>query len=329
MPLITDYRLPITGVYTLPVRRALFLYNPISGQRHNTRLRDVTVAAEVFRAAGVEAQIEPTQGPGTAPQQARAASDADFDAVIVCGGDGSVHEALQGLVNRPTALGMLPLGTGNALGNDLSLPRDPARAAKILLTAQVRPLRLPRMDFADPLPRISERSRYFIVGAGMGADAFLLYRLTLAAKSRWGMAAYYAQGWRQWATYPYPLFEVEFRADGELRRERVSQVLAIRVEWFGGFLRRLAPGASLGRDDLRLVLVKSRRRWPYLRYVTGVQFNRAWLGRDIELVYATELTCRAIEPSPRIYAEADGELLSTLPVTITMTDATVNLLVPR
>jgi diacylglycerol kinase family enzyme len=122
---------------------------------------------------------------------------------------------------------------------------------------------------------------------------------------------------------------VEFREGDQVRREQVSQVLAIRIEWMGGLLRRLAPGASIKRDDLRLVLMKSRRRWPYLRYITGVQLNRSWLGSDIELAYATQLTCRAVDPSQRIFAEADGELLSTLPVTITMTDATVNLLVPN
>ena len=105
-------------------------------------------------------------------------------------------------------------------------------------------------------------------------------------------------------------------------------MLAIRVEWFGGFLRRLAPGASLHREDLRLVLVKSRRRWPYLRYVTGLQFDRTWLGTDIELVHATELRCRQLNDDHQIYAEADGELLARLPVSVTMTDETVKLLVP-
>ena len=310
--------------------RALFLYNPISGQRRNTREREVSAAAEVFRAAGWETEIEPTRARDSAPQQARAGVERGCNAVIACGGDGTVHQILQAMVDTGAALGVLPLGTGNALANDLRLPRDPVRAARMLVAADTQTLRLPRMEFSNAVSGVAERSRYFLVGAGMGADAYLVYRLTLAFKSRWGMAAYYGEAWRQWFTYAYPLFEVEFVADGQRRREFVSQVLAIRVEWFGGFLRRLVPGASLHRDDLRLLLVKSRRRWPYLRYMAGVQLNRAWLGRDTELVYATELTCRALPDAPsRIYAEADGELLSTLPVSISMTSSTVKLLVPQ
>lgn len=312
------------------MRKVLFLYNPISGRRQDRREQSVRTAVEVFRHAGLTAEMQQTSGPGTAAQQAHAAADAGFDAVIVCGGDGSVHEALQGLVDRDTALGVLPLGTGNALATDLGIPRQPARAAERLLASQPRAVRLPRMEFATPVANRSERSCYFLVGAGVGADAQMMYRLTLAAKTRWGMAAYYAEGWRQWFTYSFPLFEVEFRVDGRLRRESVSQLLAIRVERCGGRLRCLAPGASLYRDDLRLVLMKSRRRWSYLRYVTGLQFNRAWLGKDVELVYSTELTCRLLpNVSGRILAEADGEVLSGLPINIAMTEATVNLLVPQ
>lgn len=311
------------------MHRALFLYNPISGSRHDRRERAVTDAAEVFRGAGIEATLEEMTGPGSATSQARAAAEAGYDAVIACGGDGSVHEVLQGLVNSPSALGVLPLGTGNALANDLRIPRDPRLAAQMLATSKPRAIRLPRIDFEYPVPRVSDRSRYFIVGAGMGADAHMSYRMTVAFKSRWGMTAYYAEAWKQWAMYSYPLFEVEFQDGDTIRRERVSEVLAIRIENMGGLLRRLAPGASLYRDDLRLLLMKSRSRLSYVRYVAGLQLDRAWKGSDIELVSSTKLTCRTISDDASIYSQADGELLSTLPITIQMTDAKVNMLVPN
>src|SRR5689334_13759518 len=151
------------------MRRALFLYNPVSGSRHDDRLPSVTAAADVFGGAGIETTVEAMSAPGSATAQARAAADAGYDAVIACGGDGSVHEVLQGLVNSRSALGVLPLGTGNALANDLRIPRDPAAAARMLIGAKPRALRLPRMDFEHPVPKIHEHSRYFLVGAGMGA----------------------------------------------------------------------------------------------------------------------------------------------------------------
>ena len=111
-------------------------------------------------------------------------------------------------------------------------------------------------------------------------------------------------------------------------------MLAVRITWFGGLLRKLAPGAALIRPDFQLVLFKTRSRLSFLRYMVGVWTNRPSAQSDVEIVAATECRCLPLETrnqklETRIYAEVDGELLGTLPVTITMSGETVNLLVPR
>jgi diacylglycerol kinase family enzyme len=317
------------------MRRALLLYNPESGRRRSRRLADVQAAATAFQSAGVEPVLEPTHGPGSAAQQARQAITRGCDGVIVCGGDGSVHEVLPAVVGTPAALGVIPLGTGNGLAHDLGLPTNPVLAARLLALAATRPTALPRVEYT----RLdgARDNRFCIVGAGVGADAQLVYRLTLAFKERWGMAAYYAEATRQWLTHSFPLFTAEFRGpDGQTRREQVSQVLAIRITWFGGLLRNLAPGAALIRPDFQLVLFKTRSRLSFLRYMMGVWTNRPYAGPDIEILPATECRCSeidnrqsAIGNSVRIYAEGDGELLGTIPVSIAMSNETVNLLIPR
>ena len=57
------------------------------------------------------------------------------------------------------------------------------------------------------------------------------------------------------------------RAESNRIQAEVSQLLAVRIRNFGGVLRELAPGASLDRDDLRLVLFRTRSRLAYLRYI--------------------------------------------------------------
>ena len=314
------------------MKRALLLYNPESGRRRRHRLADVQAAAAALQAAGVEPIVEPTSAPGSAAVQARAAIGRGCDAVIVCGGDGSVHEVLPAVVGTPVALGVIPLGTGNGLAHDLGLPNDPAQAARLLASAGARPIAVPRVEFTRPDG--TRDSRYCMVGAGVGADAYMVYRLTLRFKERWGMAAYYTESTRQWLTHDFPLFTAEFRHHaGEWRREPVSQVLAVRITSFGGLLDKLAPGAALTRPDFQLVLFKTRSRLSFLRYLIGVWINRPYSRPDIEVLPATECRCLALETGnrkleTRIYAEADGELLGTLPVSIFMSNETVNLLVP-
>ncbi len=332
------------GGLATSLRKALLLYNPSSGRRRQARLRDVESVRTVLTAAGIDAETLATTAPGSAAQQVRDALPS-FDTVIVCGGDGTINEVLPAMANTPAALGVVPLGTHNVLANDLRLPRNPAAAARLLLKSFPQRTALARIEYADAAGQ--RCSRYFIAAAGVGADAQLFYELTAKFKQRWGMAAYYAEATRQWATHSFPPFAIEFTGpDGCPRREVITQALVGRIAWFGGVLKRLAPGAALDRSDFSLVLFKTRKRSRYLRYMLGVWLDRPRPISDIEIVQTTSFRCLPLELSaagqslsraesrepptlPRIYAEADGELLGTLPVSISMTADTVNLLVPN
>ena len=111
--------------------------------------------------------------------------------------------------------------------------------------------------------------------------------------------------------------------------EEISQLLAVRIRDFGGVLHNLAPGASLHKDDLRLVAFKTRSRLQYSRFLLAVMFGRQTFKRNIELLDAVSVECRARDDSsPRVFAEADGELLGDLPVRIEIVPQAVTLLIP-
>ena len=90
------------------MRRVALIYNPASGQHSNGYLKSVENAQAELQQAGVEAEIFPTQGPGTAGEIAQQAVGGGCDTVIACGGDGTVNEVLQTLVGGTTALGLNP-----------------------------------------------------------------------------------------------------------------------------------------------------------------------------------------------------------------------------
>src|SRR3974377_1709661 len=105
------------------MRKVVLIYNPIAGKNRERRLAQVESVAQVLRAAGVEAQPIATQAAGSAGGQARQAIAAGFDTVLACGGDGTVHDIVQGMAGSDTSLGVIPLGTGNSLANELGLSR--------------------------------------------------------------------------------------------------------------------------------------------------------------------------------------------------------------
>jgi len=311
------------------MRKVVLLYNPRSGRRRGSRLADVEAAASVLRAGGIEASWAPTQTAGDATAQIKQAVADACDTILACGGDGTVNDVFQGLVGTDTALGVIPLGTANSLAHDLTIPLSPTGAAHAALTAMPRRVAVGRVEYQT---REGERqSRYFLIAVGIGVDAHLFYKLNPVAKRHLGMMAYYVNATRLWLTHKMQHFAVEIADGTQWRYCEVSQLLAVRIQDFGGVLRELAPGASLERDDLRLVLFHTRSRAAYLRYVVRGLVGARWNVPGIELLHGHALRSQPIatgSQQSRILVEADGELLGTLPAQITVIPNALNLLMP-
>ena len=308
------------------MQKATLFYNPLSGRRRHRRKAHVDAVLAVLHKAGIEAAAEPTRGQADAAEQARQAIADGCDTIIACGGDGTAHDVLQGMVGSDAALGIIPLGTANALAHDLRLPLSPVGAARALLTATPRRIALGHVEYTDLEGK--RGSRFFTVAAGIGADAHLFYKLNPLVKGHLGMAAYYAKATRLWLTHPMEKFAVEMHPDSPTE---VSQLLAVRIRNFGGVLRELAPGASLDRNDLRLVLFRTRSRLAYLSYIVRGLVGARWQVNGIDLVHGVAIACRAradAAANPRIFVEADGELLGTLPAAISIVPDALKLLFP-
>ncbi|HKS76934.1 MAG TPA: hypothetical protein VJQ82_27245, partial [Terriglobales bacterium] len=173
-------------------------------------------------------------------------------------------------------------------------------------------------------------SCYFTVTVGIGVDAHLFYRLNVEAKRRFGMASYCAKATWLWMTHPLHYFQAEVCGRNGAEEARVSQLLAVRIRQFGGVLRELAPGASLERNDLRLVLFRTQSRIAYLRYILRGLAGTQWQIPGIDLKDAERVSCRSLpaNESQRVFVEADGELLGTLPAEISILPAALSLLMP-
>lgn len=307
------------------MRKAALLYNPDSGGKRNRRQSELESALAVLRNAGVDAQLILTDSRAHAAEKARQAVLAGCDSVFACGGDGTVHNIIQVLANTQVALGVLPMGTANALAHDLHLPMNVVAAATAALQAKPRRVAVGRIACPDLTG--NPVNRYFTVAAGVGVDAHLFYKLHSGTKHRMGMAAYYTKAWRLWLSYAMNRFQVEYAAAGSDHSNyaSVTELLAVRILHFGGVLNELAPGASLDHDDVRLILCRTASRLAYLSYVTRSMLRRQWRVPGIDLVHASKAICdyaapkkNSVSPLPKIYVEADGELLGTLPAEITV-----------
>jgi diacylglycerol kinase (ATP) len=311
------------------MRHAALIYNPASGQYSARRTAAIQDALDVLRSAGITTEEYETNGAGSGTTCAQRAIREGCDTIIACGGDGTVHEVVQSLVGTNVALGVVPLGTANALASDLGLHGSPAKVTRKLLDSV--PIRVPVGQIHYQNGGTEPDSRYFIVAAGVGADALLMARMDAGLKRRLGYILYLLEAFRIWATDPFPLFQAAFTKNGHdsARIAEVSQLLAVRVRSFGGVLGELAPGATLHSGKLELLAFKTRNRLRYLSFLLAVLAGRHTFLRDIELWNATSVECRPRNGSSRkIFVEADGEVLGSLPVRLEVVPDALTLLIP-
>ena len=316
------------------MRKAALLYNPDSGGSRKHRQSQLESVGALLRDAGVEVKLILTDSRSHAKEAAREAVSAGSDTIFACGGDGTIHNIIQVLANTNIALAILPIGTANALAHDLGVPMNMLAAAKAALRGTPRRVPLGRIQFQDFKGNAS--TRFFVIAAGVGVDAHLFYKLNPETKQLLGMAAYYAKAWHLWFTYPMTRFQVEYVETGSDRPERASltELLGVRIRYFGGVLQHLAPGASLDRTDVRLILCRTASRLAYLSYVARALLRRNWHVPGIDLAHAGKVNCQYLPATvndssqPRIFVEADGELLGTLPAEITVVPDALTLLAP-
>lgn len=311
------------------MRRVALIYNPASGQYSVGRKSAIQNVMAVLRQAGIAAEAFETGAPGSAMALAEQAIRDGFDTVLACGGDGTVHEVVQSLVGTEIALGVIPLGTANALAADLGLIASPPKVARMLLDTAPARVSVGRIHFNDSSG--NPGSRYFIVAAGIGADALLMSRLDVRLKRRLGYVLYLIEAFRIWATSSFPVFEAVMPANGHggARVVDVSQLLAVRVHSFGGVLRKLAPGASLRNGSLTLLAFKTQSRLHYLLFLLAVVAGRHTFTREVELLDTPSIECRARNgSSDELFVEADGEVLGSLPVRLEVVPHSLTLLIP-
>lgn len=296
-------------------RRAALIYNPVARglSRHPHSLQRTTA---VLAKEGIPTTVVPTTGPGSAASQARKQIEAGCDLIIVAGGDGTINEAANGMLNTGVPLAILPGGTANVLAHEIHVAGPIDRAASRIKQWVPRRVSIGRLQVPGEAPRS------FLCMAGAGLDAEIVSRLNLDLKAAAGKLAYYVAGF---AHVFRPLREFEVVIDG--RRFQASFALISRVRNYGGDLE-IARGASLLSDDFEVVLFRGTKSLRYLRYLLGVALGRAHRMSGCTVVHGRSVVCREMEGSGT-YVQVDGELAGRLPITTDIASHALTLLLPR
>ena len=278
---------------------------------------------ETLRSLGLEPEVRTTEGPGDAARIARQGVGEGRRLVVAVGGDGTVHEVVNGILDagdgtgaEECALGVIGAGSGCDFIRTFGLPGEPKAAASRLAGERTRRLDVARISYVDPGGGTA--SRYFanIAEAGLGGStAARAARLPAGL----GPARYF---FAFWATLPgYRPGPVRIEADGEVVHEgRAVNVVVANCRFFGGGME-VSPRSDPDDGALDLLVFTG----PKIDSFT--MLPRVYRGRHLPHANVVELKGRrfhlAAEQPFRI--EADGEVLGTTPATVEVVPSAIKL----
>ncbi|MGN0069025.1 MAG: diacylglycerol/lipid kinase family protein [Prevotella sp.] len=150
-------------------KKIIFVINLISGTTNKAgipQLIEETLDKEKF-----DYEVAVTQYAGHASEIAGKAKEDGIDIVVAVGGDGTVNEVARAIVHSPTALGIIPCGSGNGLARHLLLPMNTRKAIEIINTCEIREL---DYGIINGYP--------FFCTCGMGFDAYISMKFSEAGK---------------------------------------------------------------------------------------------------------------------------------------------------
>jgi diacylglycerol kinase (ATP) len=306
------------------IKNAILIYNPTSGRRRHRRFQEIEQAARILKDAGIATELAPTNAPNAATRIARAAVEQRRSLVIVCGGDGTINEVVNGLAGSQVPMALLPAGTANILAKELGIPWDIPRAARLIPDAVVRRIALGMAipmngNHSDVLPKTG---RYFLSVAGAGPDGAIVNGVDEGLKKKAGVVAYWAEGLRQFFQYDFP--EMRIVSNGQERNATII-VVGRTVNYGGPF--KITTGASLYEDSFELLINKNRSRLSYAACLPAIWFGNLRKVDGIEAWKSADVLC---EPAngKKVFAQVDGEPIGSVPVSFRIVPDALSLLTP-
>lgn len=219
-------------------RKVLFVVNPVSGGISKDRF--VRELANAIDKSTHHAEITVTRAAAETILAAKQAADASFDVVVACGGDGTINCIASQLTDSQTALGIIPMGSGNGFARALKSPFKLDEALNILRHGAVHQIDAGMMN-----------ANFFINIAGIGFDAHIAGKFHNS--QRRGLSTYTSLVLKEFLRFRPELYRIQ---SGEYTFEGQSFFTAVcNGSQFGNDFT-IAPQADMKDGMLELIDVK-------------------------------------------------------------------------
>lgn len=297
----------------MPQRKAVLISNPNAGRGGSHRAAEIARFCESLESHNLPVELMNTENPGDATRLAAQAAAGGATDVIVSGGDGTINEALQGLVGTRARLAIWPRGTANVLALDLELPFKLAGAAEAIVANQTR-----RVHVGCAMDEANGVKRYFLLMAGVGVDASVAGAVHPGLKRLIGKGAFWYAGLAFLLRWKLASFTLEVGGEGF---PATFACIANAAGYGGGLL--LTPNARLDKPEFEILLIDASSRAHYLYLLSKVMMGRVKVGTP-GVRYLNANHARATGDAP---VQVDGEVIGNAPMSFEIAPETIDIIV--
>ncbi|MCF8359805.1 MAG: diacylglycerol kinase family lipid kinase [Prolixibacteraceae bacterium] len=295
------------------MEKIYLIYNPFSGNRKSISILERVLP--IFEGGGITLDILETKYQGHARELAQTLPYEGYDALCIIGGDGTMHEVVNGMLKREDKkklpVGILPGGTGNSFMHDVNA-LDPEVAARRILTGRLRPVDIARVDANGEIIY-----GFNIVGWGLPTDI-----LFTANKLKWmGGQCYNIASLIEVLRNKPRLAKVKM--DKQNIAGDYGFILGCNTIYTGNGMK-MAPLAQTNDGLIDLIVLRKASRF-ILLYL----FTKLFKGRHIgnPAVGYHQVKQFSIEPIEDHFLNIDGEIIGCTPVKVKVLKGKVDVLV--
>ena len=292
--------------------KIVFIINPIAGKGKGR-----AVAAEIqnfFAAENVEIELYLTEKEGHATELTTAALALHPDVIVACGGDGTINEIARQLAGTETALGIIPIGSGNGLAAHLNIPKKTQDAMRTILNLNSGKIDAGIMN-----------GNYFFSNIGFGIDAETIFHYS--RKKKRSFFGYLSAGIKAVVCFQPKKFKVT--VNGFEKSENAYYFLFCSNSNEAGYGISFSPHAKLNDGKLDLLTIKK------LNFIKQLKFSLCVLNKSVEKLREAEITrvqsVKLQSGYTRILAQIDGEtvFLNQGDIEISVAPNALKVLIPK
>lgn len=271
----------------------LFIVNPIAGK--GKAKKTIPIIKEIMENNNCSYQIKVTKKAGDGQLFAKEASTENiFTTIVSVGGDGTLHEVVNGMIGGTQKLGIIPAGTGNDFSRSLNIPLNIKDAIKILVDGKVISIDLGRLE-----------DRHFVNFSSIGLDALIVEEAN-KIKKYFSSTYSYIIGVVK-ALGKFKSIKVELIIDNEKYNSEIMLVAVCNGAYYGGGMN-IAPCAEVSDGQFDICVVKKMSKLKLLFFFPTIFKGEHIKYDEVELYRGKSVQ---IFSGEKTYMTADGETIDS------------------